>query len=89
MKGGNIMCKYCEQTSVNVNNGERTNELPTIGKLDLGCFKVELMLNRYDADKDHNHELIIGAYAEIEHGTSGMGTTTIDIKYCPFCGEKL
>ena len=84
------MCKYCEMMHVNTETGECHNDIPTICEVDLGTLHSELMLNRYDDKMGcKTNQLIVGVYVDTDAGYNSMGSKSIEIKYCPFCGEKL
>ena len=85
------MCKYCKLKEIGKN--EYSNENPTIGKLKDGSQSYEIWLSRYISESDNVHrgELIMvhmfeclgSFYDEI------VKQKSIEINYCPFCGEKL
>ena len=84
------MCKYCEMIHINAETGECHNDIPTVCEVDSGPLHAELMLNRYDDKRGfRTNQLIVGMYVDTDAGTSGMGSKSIEIKYCPFCGEEL
>ena len=91
------MCKYCKYRDVTeYDDGgfEKDNLNPRIMRVKDGHQIFELSLNRYSVeDEEHcHHELIFEVAAKDPH-YNGYNYTIldkhIDIKYCPFCGEKL
>ena len=85
------MCKYCAYTEVNTEIGESCNGNPAVLRLDIGkTLFVDLSLNRYDAGEDGYHkELVMDFATRLDVGDVTIDEAHIDIKYCPFCGERL
>ena len=84
------MCKYCKLKEAGV-PGEKSNNVMEIMKLKDGSHTLELKFNRYAIEEEdvHNNELIIDMSVDIRNGSYTVKEKHIDIKYCPFCGEKL
>lgn len=84
------MCKFCKlEQGV---PGERYNEIPTVGVLKDGHTIVELKLWRYideDDYKGRTRALLMEQSVKLSDGLHTVMQKKIDIKYCPFCGEKL
>jgi hypothetical protein len=84
------MCRYCKFTDVDERNGERSNGLKSIGKIREGHYVLELYINRY---QDNNgrvlNQLILDSAVDMSLGLFTVAEKCFDIKYCPFCGEKL
>lgn len=85
------MCKYCETHVEDEAIGEMTNDCAWIMSIKDGTRLMELWLNRYIVEKDGTHQntLIMDNSVEFKNGVYSMGQVAIEIKYCPFCGEKL
>lgn len=83
------MCKYCSYDNSISNSGECANSVPTVGKIDMGNLHVELIFNRYECGETNNKELILELNADTDCGYANINEKHIEIKYCPFCGEKL
>lgn len=91
------MCKYCKYrdiTEYDDGGFEKCNHNPRIMKVKDGHQIFELSLNRYTVDEEDgcNHELIFEIAARDPYNKKYVYTILekhIDIKYCPFCGEKL
>lgn len=82
------MCKHCKLTKGVP--GEREAQR-SIGSIKDGSLVFDVMLRRYIIDDDeynvHEAELILD-FSSIGCSDS-LKTKHINIKYCPFCGEKL
>lgn len=85
------MCKYCKLKTLNKSVGEKTNESKQILKLMDGSQSFNLYLNRYvvEADGIHRAELSLELCANTEAGQIFVKDKSVNIKYCPFCGEEL
>lgn len=86
------MCKYCK-VRCDRQTDEVLNDVKVITRVRNGWHSIELALNRYKIDKtaeSGTNEFLLrevvyfkGRYRKI------LKEVNIDIKYCPFCGEKL
>lgn len=84
------MCKYCELMYVNDYNGEKSNNIKNINRIREGHHVLDLNLFRYqDGDGCNTNELILEELIELHNGVYTVKEEHIEIKYCPFCGEKL
>ena len=84
------MCKYCKFTYVSKTIGERSNEVKRIARVREGHRVLDLNMHRYRTDDGHSlNELILDDQVDLENGLHTVWDKHIEIKYCPFCGEKL
>jgi hypothetical protein len=90
------MCKYCKYRDVREwDDGtfEKANNIPRIMRVKDGHQIFELAFNRYTVDEeDHCHHELIFEIVGKEPYTGHEYTLLekhINIKYCPFCGERL
>lgn len=85
------MCKYCEYNhEFAICDDEKHNGNQEILGLINGNQRFSVILNRYECDDDKNTELILYYGVDSEHGDNCLVSEKhINIKYCPFCGEKL
>ena len=85
------MCKYCKVHRES--NGEVLNEVKTVALIRDGSHAFRLALNRYrDLDAPAEtaiNEFILTEEVCIDSFMEDVKRLHIDIKYCPFCGEKL
>lgn len=81
-------CKYCKLNDYG--DGEWNNDSQLIEKIRDGSQIFEILLNRYVLESDDNRiaELILELNVETPHGLMSVKDRHIEIKYCPFCGEK-
>lgn len=84
------MCKYCELEFI-VETGEKLNNNMPIMTITDGSRVIDLSFNRYiDEENDvYHNELIIDNAVMLDNGAYTVNDKHIEIKYCPFCGEKL
>lgn len=95
------MCKYCKNRYVNENDEfiETSNEVTKITTFRDGRNLFELQLHRYAVEYKGEYatknedirrcELIIEESVELNGEIHYIKEKHINIKYCPFCGEKL
>lgn len=85
------MCKYCEMKAIGVVDGEYENDYHSIATVKDGHQLVDLYFRRYQTDDDYRtNRLIMDLAVTICPGQKyAIANTYVDIKYCPFCGEKL
>lgn len=86
------MCKYCEMKPIGGVGEEMENIYHPIIDASEGRFEFDLYFRRYESGLDGEGR---ANYLIMEWGINNDGEFTpvvqkdIDIKYCPFCGEKL
>ena len=84
------MCKYCEFTYVDKNNGEMSNDVKRITRIRNGSYVLDLFIHRYYNGNDcRENELILDSAVELCDGLHTVEERHIKINYCPFCGGEL
>ena len=84
------MCKYCQLTG-NEYNGDLVNKVNPFMKIKDGSQVVDVRVHRYINEDEgiHDARLIMDYDVLVDSCTYTIKDTSIHIKYCPFCGEKL
>ena len=85
------MCKYCKLKTLNKDVGERANNSISIARIKDGSQTFEVYLNRYILETDDIHRNILVLDHGFTYGTNwlSLNEKSVEIKYCPFCGEEL
>ena len=86
MKGSGIMCKYCKLYPDG--NGKFANSRVVIVRD--GKHVSEVRLYRFiDENGDAESYLTLHECVAIDSGLMDVKERSVNIHYCPFCGEKL